>query len=347
MGKMDDILREYGTDAAIISCPSDTLYLTGYDNPDCTIAAAGDELVYFTDQRYIEEARAAIDQDIDVRNGGMSDVCAHLNDCKVKAVAFDADKTTYSDYLALQEALCAKLVPVRGLLTEAREIKSSEELRKIANAQEITDAAFAEILPLVREGITEFELAAKLEYAMMSKGAKLAFDSIVAFGAHGSSPHAHRSDARLKKGDFVTMDFGARVDGYCSDMTRTVALGEVSDMQRNAYARVLAANIECVGAVRPGAICSDIDALARKILAQDGLDRYFVHSLGHGVGIDIHEEPTLSRRCGKPLAVGNVVTVEPGVYVEGMFGIRIEDMVVVSDGGCIDLTRSDKNLITL
>ena len=349
MGVFDELLNALDVDAAIVTDAADMTYLSGYDNADCVIAVICAGAFYFTDARYTEEATKVVGEKLNVCDGNLSDALKTLVQSGTKSLAFDS-RIDYSSY-KLIEACAAEndiaLKACNGIAASMRKVKSGAEIAAIERAQEITDAAFDEILPLIREGITEYELAAKLEYAILSKGAKLAFDSIVAFGENGSSPHAHRSDRRLKKGDFVTMDFGAKWQGYCSDMTRTVAFGQIGDMQRNAYRCVLAANVEGVAAVKAGVSCKETDGKIRTLLARNGLDKYFIHSLGHGVGIDIHEAPNLSPRSDETLQIGNVVTIEPGVYIEGMFGIRIEDMVVVQDGGCIDLTKSDKNLIIL
>ena len=335
MGVFDVLLNALNVDAAIVTDPADMTYLSGYDNADCVIVVTRDRAVYFTDARYTEEAARTVGEKLEVVDGRLApDAIKAIAASGAKRVAFDS-RLDYASYRLI--AACAsenafELVPCDGVAAKLRIVKSRAEIDAIERAQEITDKVFEEILPLIREGIAEYELAAKLEYAILSKGAKLAFDSIVAFGENGSSPHAHRSDRRLKRGDFVTMDFGAKWQGYCSDMT---------------YQSVLAANVEGVAAVKAGVACRDVDAKIRKLLAKDGLDKFFVHSLGHGVGIDIHELPNLSPRSEFTLQCGNVVTIEPGVYIEGAFGIRIEDMVVVEEGGCIDLTRSDKNLIIL
>ena len=350
MGVFDVLLNALDVDAAIVTDPADMTYLSGYDNADCVIVVTRDRAVYFTDARYTEEAARTVGEKLKVVDGRLApDALQAIAASGAKRVAFDSrlDFASYRLIAACASENAFELVPCDGVAAKLRIVKSRAEIDAIERAQEITDNAFEEILPLIREGIAEYELAAKLEYAILSKGAKLAFDSIVAFGENGSSPHAHRSDRRLKRGDFVTMDFGAKWQGYCSDMTRTVALGEITDMQRKAYQSVLAANVEGVAAVKAGVACRDVDAKIRKLLAKDGLDKFFVHSLGHGVGIDIHELPNLSPRSELTLQRGNVVTIEPGVYIEGSFGIRIEDLVVVEEGGCIDLTRSDKNLIIL
>ena len=214
-------------------------------------------------------------------------------------------------------------------------------------AQSVTDAAFTEILPFIKEGVSEIEVAARLEYIILKNGCELAFDSIVAFGENGSKPHAHRSERKLRIGEFVTMDFGAKYKGYCSDMTRTVALGAVDERKARAYNAVLEANKLAAKTAKAGDKCSDVDAVARNYLAKYGLDKYFTHSLGHSVGVDIHEMPAFSPKCDEILKPGMIITDEPGVYLAGDFGLRIEDMLLITENGARVLTNSDKNLIVL
>ena len=202
-------------------------------------------------------------------------------------------------------------------------------------------------MPFIKEGVTEIEIAARLEYIMLKNGCELAFNSIVAFGENGSKPHAHRSERKLRRGEFVTMDFGAKYKGYCSDMTRTVALGAVDERKARAYNAVLEANKLAEKAIKIGEKCCDIDAVARNYLAKFSLDKFFSHSLGHSVGVDIHEMPAFSPRCDEVLKEGMIITVEPGVYLEGDFGLRIEDMALVTKNGAEILTHADKNLIVL
>ena len=332
------------TDTVIVLLPSDTLYLSGYSSTNCQIILTKSKSYFLTDMRYYLEAKASIGDRFEVISGSLED-----NKDLIEGSYIGFEKgISYTEYLYLKQICGEKhLTDISEQISELRDIKSQDEIDKIICAQKVTELAFNEALDFVKEGISEYELAAYIEYVMLKNGCALAFDSIVAFGEHTASPHAHRSDKKLAAGDFITMDIGAKYCGYCSDMTRTVALGEITDMQRKAYQSVLAANVEGVAAVKAGVACRDVDAKIRKLLAKDGLDKFFVHSLGHGVGIDIHELPNLSPRSELTLQRGNVVTIEPGVYIEGAFGIRIEDMVVVEEGGCIDLTRSDKNLIIL
>lgn len=230
---------------------------------------------------------------------------------------------------------------------EQRMIKSPEEVKKIEASQEITDAAFQHILPCIKEGVTERELALEIEFFMRRQGAEdVAFSLIVAAGKNGSQCHAVPSDNQVRQGDFITMDTGALLDGYHSDMTRTVALGKVSDEQRAVYEKVLEAHLAVFDAVKPGVLCCDVDKVARDIIEKD-YPGTFGHGLGHGVGFDIHEWPRFSKLDKTPCAEGMVITNEPGIYLPAKFGVRIEDMLLVTADGCRSLTKSPKELIEL
>ena len=230
---------------------------------------------------------------------------------------------------------------------EQRMIKSPEEVKKIEASQEITDAAFQHILPYIKEGVTERELALEIEFFMRRQGAEdVAFSLIVAAGKNGSQCHAVPSDNQVRQGDFITMDTGALLDGYHSDMTRTVALGKVSDEQRAVYEKVLEAHLAVFDAVKPGVPCCDVDKVARDIIEKD-YPGTFGHGLGHGVGFDIHEWPRFSKLDKTPCAEGMVITNEPGIYLPAKFGVRIEDMLLVTADGCRSLTKSPKELIEL
>ena len=230
---------------------------------------------------------------------------------------------------------------------ELRMVKSPEEVKKIEAAQEITDAAFQHILSYIKEGVTERELALEIEFFMRRQGAEAnAFDPIVAAGKNGSQCHAVPSDNPVRKGDFITMDTGAMLDGYNSDMTRTVALGPVSEEQRAVYEKVLEAHLAVFDAAKPGVPCCDVDKAARDIIEKD-YPGAFGHSLGHGVGFQIHEWPQFSKRDKTLCAPGMVITNEPGIYLPAQFGVRIEDMLLITEDGCRSLTKSPKELICL
>lgn len=234
------------------------------------------------------------------------------------------------------------------VINESRMVKDEEELKKIAKAEAIGDAAFNHILDIIKPGITETEIALELEFFMKRQGAsKLSFDTIVASGANSSMPHAQVTDRRIQNGDFVTMDFGCVYQGYCSDMTRTVAVGEPTEEMKKVYQIVLDANLRAMDGIQEGVSCKEIDALARDYIKDNGYGEYFGHGLGHGVGIDIHEEPRFSPKCEVITKQNMVITDEPGIYLPGNFGVRIEDLVVVKKNGYEQLSNAEKGLIIL
>lgn len=233
-------------------------------------------------------------------------------------------------------------------ITELRAVKTEEELGFIEAAQSVTDKGFEYIQTKIAEGVTEKEIALELEFFMRrNKADGLAFNIIAVSGKNSSLPHGVPTDKPLEKGDFLTLDFGAGYKGYCSDMTRTVALGYVSEEQRLVYETVLKAQKAAIEVIREGAVCCEVDKTARDLIAAAGFGECFGHGLGHSLGIEIHEAPSCNTRDTTPMAAGTVMTVEPGIYIEGKFGVRIEDMVVVTKEGCRNLTKSPKELIIL
>lgn len=347
MNGIKDILKDYGVNAALVITASNTFYLSGYESTNCRILITNDKDYFFTDMRYLEEAKNAIGDRFEVLLGGVEEIKGIVDDLGIKALGVE-EKVSYGEYRSLEELFKGiEFVAVDEAFSKIRAIKTEREISLIKTAQSVTETAFNEILPFIKEGVTEIEIAARLEYIMLKNGCELAFDSIVAFGENGSKPHAHRSERKLRRGEFVTMDFGAKYKGYCSDMTRTVALGAVDERKARAYNAVLEANKLAEKAIKIGEKCCDIDAVARNYLAKFSLDKFFSHSLGHSVGVDIHEMPAFSPRCEEVLKEGMIITVEPGVYLEGDFGLRIEDMALVTKSGAEILTHADKNLIVL
>jgi Xaa-Pro aminopeptidase len=246
-----------------------------------------------------------------------------------------------------QELPCI-LVPAQNLLDNLRAAKDEAEIETMKKAQKITDDAFKAVLNFIRPGMTEQEVAARLVYEMMRLGAQaVSFDPIVAAGPNGSKPHAIPGDRVLENGMFVTMDFGCKVDGYCSDMTRTVAIGQPDEEMERVYETVLAAQKAGINAARAGVTGREIDAAAREVIVQAGYGEYFTHSFGHSLGIDIHEAPNANAREEREMPVGAVISAEPGIYIPGKFGVRIEDVLILKEGGCENITRSPKNLIIL
>lgn len=336
------------TDAVLVLSKSNTEYISGYASSNCQIIITKDKNYFLTDLRYASEAGNKLADTFDVVNGDVYTIKRLLKENNCKSIGFDGN-IGYFEYNNLVEIFGNdfRLEEISGKINEQRKIKSTNEIDKIRKAQEITDNAFSYILTKVENGITEIELAAKLEYFILKNGGKLAFDTICAFGENGANPHSHRSNRELEKGDFITLDFGAKFDGYCSDMTRTFAFGEVSTQQVKAYNAVLEAHMAVLNNIRANMKCSDCDKIARDIISQAGYGEYFTHSLGHGVGIDIHEAPYLSPKSSEVLEVGNVVTDEPGVYIDNRFGIRIEDTLLIESDKATSFARSDKKLIIL
>lgn len=347
MNGIKDILKDYGVNAALVITASNTFYLSGYESTNCRILITNDKDYFFTDMRYLEEAKNAIGDRFEVLLGGVEEIKGIADALGIKALGVE-ENVSYGEYRSLEELFKGiEFVAVDEAFSKIRAIKTEREISLIKTAQSVTETAFNEIMPFIKEGVTEIEIAARLEYIMLKNGCELAFDSIVAFGENGSKPHAHRSERKLRRGEFVTMDFGAKYKGYCSDMTRTVALGAVDERKARAYNAVLEANKLAEKAIKIGEKCCDIDAVARNYLAKFSLDKFFSHSLGHSVGVDIHEMPAFSPRCEEVLKEGMIITVEPGVYLEGDFGLRIEDMALVTKSGAEILTHADKNLIVL
>jgi len=303
-----------------------------------------------TDCRYIEAAQAAITCcAVEEAKAGRLRTLCKLHGVKKLWMESSA---TLARAQQLRDALPGVYVaPGQVLdikLKRMREVKSADEVEKIRAAQRIAEAAFAQVLPTIVPGMTERELALALDFAMLCGGAeRVAFDTIVAAGMNGSKPHAVPGNYALQRGDLITMDFGAVVDGWHSDMTRTVALGEPNAQAREIYAVVLAAQEAALAAIKAGVACKNVDAAAREVINAAGYGEQFRHGTGHGVGLAIHEEPRLSEKSRDVLQPGMVVTVEPGVYLPGVCGVRIEDLVVVTEDGCENLTGIEKRLFQL
>lgn len=232
------------------------------------------------------------------------------------------------------------------MISEQREIKDEEEIAKIRAAEKLGDEAFSYVLNFIKPGISELDVAFELEFFMRKNGASgLSFDTIAASGIRSAMPHGVASEKIIEKGDLLTLDFGCVLDGYCSDMTRTVAVGSIDSKGKEIYETVLAAQKAGLEYIAKGKVCSGADAAARKVITEAGYGKNFGHALGHSVGIEIHESPTLSPKCDKILVPGNVVTVEPGIYIENFVGVRIEDLVLITDSGVENFTHSEKELI--
>lgn len=346
--KYDKIFRK--CDAFIVLNPSNLFYFSKYENKDAIILITKNNKYYLTDDRSYEEAKEfAPDFEI-VRVLGY-DNFQKLREIlvteKVNRVGFEEEEISYTDYKKINIDSYS-LISVSEEIKELRLVKTEEEIEKIKAAQAITDKVYSEILNHVKEGMTEIELASKLEGLLFEYGASgLAFSSIVAFGKNTSKPHAHRTNNKLKKGDFITLDFGATLGGYCSDMTRTFAFGKIGEKEKDIYNKVLEAQKLALDNVKAGLFTHEADAFARDYFKKFNLQDYFTHSLGHGLGIDVHEDYRLSKNTQDKIEENHIYTIEPGLYLPGEFGVRIEDMVVIKNNGAINLTKSTKKFIIL
>ncbi len=340
-------------EAALILSQANRLYYTGFASDSGLLWVTAHEARLLTDFRYIEAAkRETHDVSCKQSNRFFADAFGSLKERGICRVLLEDETVTLCEQARLLSlAGGIELVGDHTLCKQIwtqRRIKDQNEISCIRAAQALTDETFSYILPRLTVGRTEREIALDMEMHMRLHGAQAAaFDFIVASGENGSLPHAVAGDRRLQKGDFVTMDFGGIVDGYRSDMTRTVAIGSISEEQRHVYDTVLTAQKSCLSGLKAGMTGGEGDQLARAVIEKAGFGKAFGHSTGHGVGIDIHEWPRLSPNDQACLRVGEVVTVEPGIYLEGRFGVRIEDMVCITADGCQSFTHSEKELIVL
>ena len=271
-----------------------------------------------------------------------------LAEAGAEKAGFEEQRMTVAEHAVYSEKLHCTLTPASSLMTELRGSKDEEELSCMTAAQRIAEGALEQILKEIRPGMTEKEIAARLNYLMVSAGAeKTSFDTIVASGPNGSMPHAVPGMRKVQEGDFITMDFGCVYKGYCSDMTRTVALGRPSDEMRNVYDIVLQAQLAGIAAAKAGVTGAVIDGAARKVIQDAGYGVYFGHSFGHSLGIDIHEAPNAAPGNDKPMPDGAVVSAEPGLYLPGKFGVRIEDVMILRPDGAQVITKAPKALLVL
>ena len=344
-------LPEYGIDAMLLSSAPGEYYGIGFHGEGYVVVTAG-ECRYFTDSRYIEAAEKTVTGAVITMTNRERNYPALLqqaiDELGIRRLGFEDGYMTVAQYRYLDNALQVELVPAQGLVNGLRAAKDQEEIDAMVQAQRISERAFDEILKFIRPGVTEKEIAAKLEYDMLRFGAqKMSFDPIVVSGPNGSLPHGVPGDKKVANGEFITMDFGCIYNGYCSDMTRTVALGEPTEEMRKVYDVVLQAQLAGLAASRAGVTGKSIDAAARKVIEDAGYGDYFGHGYGHSVGIEIHESPNANTRDETLMPVGAAVSAEPGIYLPGRFGVRIEDVAVMTEDGCVDITKAPKELIVL
>lgn len=341
-----------GLDAMLLTSEANCYYATGFMGEGIALVTRRGSW-YFTDSRYTEAADKAIGDAAVIREVSREKPFSVLiNEALAEAGAekagFEEQRMTVAEHAVYSEKLRCTLTPASALMTELRGSKDEEELSCMTAAQRIAEGALEQILKEIRPGMTEKEIAARLNYLMVSAGAeKTSFDTIVASGPNGSMPHAVPGMRKVREGDFITMDFGCVYKGYCSDMTRTVALGRPSDEMRNVYDIVLQAQLAGIAAAKAGVTGAAIDGAARKVIQDAGYGAYFGHSFGHSLGIDIHEAPNAAPGNDKPMPDGAVVSAEPGIYLPGKFGVRIEDVMILRPDGAQVITKAPKALLVL
>lgn len=350
-GKIAQQLSAHGLDAMLVTSAPGEFYAAGFHGEGMAVVTPA-QTWYYTDSRYIEAAGQLVkDAQVGMIRTGQTyrqlaqDIVSAQG---IRRLGFEDNYMSVAEYSQWKEEVRAELVPASEILDLLRMVKDEDELAAMKEAQRVTDEAFSEILNDIKPGVAECEIAAKLTYLMARKGAERnSFDPIVACGANGSKPHAIPSQALIQKGQFVTMDFGCVVGGYCSDMTRTVAVGQPTDEMKFVYDTVLKAQLAGIAAAHGGVTGAEIHNIGAKIIADAGYGDYFGHGFGHSLGIEIHENPRFSPLWDKVIPAGACLSAEPGIYLPGKFGVRIEDVIMLTDDGCIDITRSPKELIIL
>jgi Xaa-Pro aminopeptidase len=343
-------IAKANADALLVTQPANVRYLSGFTSPeDARILITPEKVLFITDGRYIVQAQQEVKLEtliIPTSTTPVMDFLANL--VRPYKLAVEANHMTLEVATALKEKSGRDVIPTNNLVTDFRLVKTPQEIDYLREAASLTDKAFTYILNVLDAGMTEIEVALELERFLRKQGSEgVAFDIVVASGERSAMPHGVASQKMIHMGELVTLDFGAVLHGYHSDMTRTVGMGDVPDDQQAMYAAVLEAQELALATIAPKKSGKVIDQIARDSLKKHKLDEYFVHSLGHGVGLQIHENPALSQRREDFLEVGNTVTVEPGVYVPGKAGVRIEDLVVVTATGCERLSHSPKTYLSI
>ena len=353
-------LEAENLDAVLLTGEANRFYASGFFTPggDATALVTRKDAFFFTDARYTEAAGRRLEdcQLREVKPGRkLMDQLKELVFLKgVRRLGFEDAAMTVQSFRRMEKALseegrpACELVPASEAVLKLRQIKDREELQAMEAAQGIAERALEDILREIRPGVTEKEIAARLQYLMLHYGASdMSFDPIVVSGVNGSLPHGVPSEKEIQAGEFVTMDFGCIYKGYCSDMTRTVAVGAVTEEMERVYRTVLAAQEAGIAAARAGVSGKAVDAAARAVIQEAGYGDYFTHSFGHGVGVEIHEAPNASSGNEEPLPAGAVISAEPGIYLPGKLGVRIEDVIQITPEGCRNLTKAPKELLIL
>lgn len=349
--KVKEINKQLGIEGLLISNGNNIRYVSGFAGDTGYLYISEKRHAIITDFRYTYQAeKEAVGYEIiTIGDGGYEEIIEELlRSDNINRLGFESKDMLYSRYKELKDKLRVELIPINDEVTSLRRIKTPQELEYIKKAEAIGDKVFEEILTYIKPGMTELMIAARIEYLLkLYGGQRTSFAAIVASGVNSSMPHAVPSQKKVEVGDFVTMDFGCVYEGYCSDMTRTIVIGKASDRQKEIYNLVLKAQLAALELIRAGLKGRDVDKVARDIIYNGGFDGSFGHGLGHSVGLFIHENPRLSPSEEDILEPGMAITVEPGIYVRGFGGVRIEDLVAITENGYENYTHSVKSLIEL
>lgn len=347
--RIDRLCEKLHDDTAVfISSYPNIFYYSGFTSEDAYLLISHSGKYIITDSRYTIQAREQAKgfELIDISEG-LEKAFLKINE---KYIAFEDGYMSCREHKKIKAKLKEgqEFVEMQNLINKPREIKDEYEIKKIAEAEKIGDMAFDYILGRIKEGVTEREIALDLEFFMKKQGASaLSFDTISVSGIRSAMPHGVATDKKIENGEFLTLDFGCVFEGYCSDMTRTVVLGKANSKQKEIYDIVLKAQTTAIESIKAGVKCSEVDSIARNIITEAGYGKNFGHSLGHSVGIEIHENPSFSPKSDAIVQNGNVITVEPGIYIDGFGGVRIEDLIVVQNDKAVNLTSSPKELIEI
>ena len=348
--KLRSNFSAFGIDALLITSPFNRRYVTNFTGSAGVVLITKEEALFITDFRYIEQAEKQCVGYSIVQHGPsvVQEVANQTKQLAIKKLGFEQDYLSFSAYKGYQNVIESELVPTSGLIEMLRLIKTEAEIKILKEAADIADAAFKHILDFIRPGISELDVSNELEFFMRKAGAtSSSFEIIVASGYRSALPHGVASEKIIQKGEFVTLDFGAYHNGYVSDITRTVSVGDPDALLKEIYEIVLEAQLRGVDGIKPGMTGKEADALTRDYITEKGYGEYFGHSTGHGIGLEVHEGPALSVRSDVTLQPGMIVTVEPGIYIPGLGGVRIEDDTLITNEHNETLTHSTKELIIL
>ncbi|KAF1303339.1 M24 family metallopeptidase [Candidatus Enterococcus willemsii] len=349
--KLREKMKKEVVDGFLVTSPYNLRYLTNFTGTTGLAVITLDKAFFVTDFRYTEQAAKQAQGFEIVKNAGpiFDEVARICQEEEINALAFEESHVSFAEYSVLEDIIEeSALVPISGMIEELREVKDEEELKLIQQACRIGDQGFEHILKMIRPGMTEIEVANQLDFFMRSLGAtSVSFDTIVASGVRSAMPHGVASEKVIEQGDLITLDFGCYYQGYVSDMTRTFAIGDPGQQLKEIYQIVLDAQIKVLEAAKPGMTGIELDAVARDYIASFGYGEAFGHSTGHGIGLEIHEGPNVSFRADKAFVAGNVITDEPGIYLPGVGGVRIEDDLLITETGNKVLTHAPKELIIL